>query len=414
MSAEMRGHAATGDLTPGEHLRSEIERLGLDQVAVSRATGVSRQSINNIVNGRQPISRAMAGKLGRLTGQSSDYWLRASFPGTNGPVRAGAAGMAEREARPLGVGLLVNHQIVRAVKDGIIGIDPFDESHVRPASVDLTLDDFVVAAGGEETDISGGTRYRLKSGQTVNASTREWLEFPHDYIGRIGTKASLARAGLMVSHGLQIEPGFKGNLQFCIFNSGLADVELHGGQAIIGVEIMPLAATPARESGKTLSIVHDACDRLIREAIRARAQVDIGEHGAKATIADLNIEVLDASADAALDDAVQGALGGLKTLREKPNAAREDREKYAAFFGDIAERLHLTGEQAHAAIAALGLPTDAGGTMIATLRDGGEAVVPLPTRSGKVSLRQLARQLREDPLDLLLILAGAEVYDVFE
>ncbi len=84
MSADIRGNATAGvlgdELTPVEHLRAEIERLGLDQVAVSRATGVSRQSINNIVNGRQPISRAMAGKLGRLTGHSSDYWLRASFP----------------------------------------------------------------------------------------------------------------------------------------------------------------------------------------------------------------------------------------------------------------------------------------------------------------------------------------------
>jgi addiction module HigA family antidote len=65
--------------TPGAHLRAEIERLGLDQVAIAEATGVSRQTINNIVNGRQAISRAMAAKLGRLTGRSSDYWLRSRF-----------------------------------------------------------------------------------------------------------------------------------------------------------------------------------------------------------------------------------------------------------------------------------------------------------------------------------------------
>ena len=137
MSADVRGNATAelageGELTPGEHLRAEIERLGLDQVAVSQATGVSRQSINNIVNGRQPISRAMAGKLGRLTGHSSDYWLRASFPRTAGAARTSAAA-SEGEARPLGVGIMVNHQIVRAVKDGIIGIDPFDDAHVQPA-----------------------------------------------------------------------------------------------------------------------------------------------------------------------------------------------------------------------------------------------------------------------------------------
>ena len=67
MSADLRGDAAAdaGELTPGDHLRAEIERLGLDQVAVSAATGVSRQSINNIVNGRHrscaPWRRSSAG-----------------------------------------------------------------------------------------------------------------------------------------------------------------------------------------------------------------------------------------------------------------------------------------------------------------------------------------------------------------
>ena len=80
------------------------------------------------------------------------------------------------------------------------------------------------------------------------------------------------------------------------------------------------------------------------------------------------------------------------------------------FFGDIAERLYLTGEQTRRALGVLGLPTDAGDTLIATLRDGADAVVPLPTRSARISLRQLARQLREDPLDLILMLVGAKSY----
>lgn len=112
--------------SPGAHLRAELRRLGLDQVAVSRATGVSRQSVNNIINGRQAISRAMAGKLGRLTGHSSDYWLSEWFGGDS-PLRAPVAGV------------LVNHQIAQAVQDGIIGIEPFVAKHLQAASVDLTL-----------------------------------------------------------------------------------------------------------------------------------------------------------------------------------------------------------------------------------------------------------------------------------
>ncbi|MFN3658685.1 MAG: dCTP deaminase domain-containing protein [Pseudolabrys sp.] len=248
MSAERRSDAtaglAAGELKPGEHLRAEIERLGLDQIAVSRATGVSRQSINNIINGRQAISRAMASKLGRLTGHSSDYWLRASFPRARG--KRGRAG----QARPLGVGVLVNHQIVRAVKDGIIGVEPFDEANVKLASLDLTLDDFVITADGDKIDISGGARFVLKSGRSVTVSTRERIEFPQDYIGRVGGMSDLAKLGIIAVHGLQIGPGYRGNLQLWIFNAGARDVALRGGDPVISIEIMPLSVTPAYETGR--------------------------------------------------------------------------------------------------------------------------------------------------------------------
>ncbi|MDP2411685.1 MAG: HigA family addiction module antitoxin [Pseudolabrys sp.] len=132
MSADIPAKAmAPGGVSPGEHLRMEIRRLALDQVAVGRATGVSRQSINNIINGRQAVSRAMAIKLGRLTGHSADYWLRASFPtGADDRYPAGS------DKRLGGAGVLVNHQIAQAVKRGIIVIEPFHSGLIRAASID--------------------------------------------------------------------------------------------------------------------------------------------------------------------------------------------------------------------------------------------------------------------------------------
>ena len=423
MSAQIRGDVAAGvngGLTPGEHLRAEIERLNLDQVAVSNATGVSRQSINNIVNNRQPISRAMAAKLGRLTGHSSDYWLRAAFPP---PHRTGSnAGIAESvpgDGRPFGVGVLVNHQIMRAIKDGVVGVDPFDEQYVQLASLDLTLDDFIITTEGEKIDATAPHVFLLKPGRTVNVCTREWLEFPQDYIGRVGAMAALAKRGIITSHGFQIDPGFKGNLQFCIFNASGQNVRLRGGMPIISLEIMPLSVAPAsderatrhlREAGdrENVRVIFgtDICDRLIRDAIRSGANVEMGGDGAKASVPELDIEVFDTSADAALDEAVHGALDGLKALRERPNEAREDREKYAMFFGTIAERLHLNGEQARRALARLGHSVARADVAIAALRDGGEVLVPLPVKSARITLRHLARRLREDPLDLILLLTG--------
>lgn len=65
--------------TPGEHLRAELLHMGMDQATLSVRLDVSRQTVNNIINGRQEISRSIARKLGALTGHSEDYWLRSSF-----------------------------------------------------------------------------------------------------------------------------------------------------------------------------------------------------------------------------------------------------------------------------------------------------------------------------------------------
>jgi addiction module HigA family antidote len=210
-----------GQLTPGDHLRAEIKRLGLDQVAVSKATGVSRQSVNNIINGRQPISRAMAGKLGRLTGRSSDYWLSAFFPRPGKSLRPGSA--------PLAVaGVLVNYQIIRAVTDGIIGIVPFDASNVHAASVALTI-------------AKGMT---LGPGATATARTHESIDLPVDYLGRIGIVGRLALAGLVATCAFQLAPGFKGRVDFCLFNARQKPLRLLTGDPVLALEIVRLGASP--------------------------------------------------------------------------------------------------------------------------------------------------------------------------
>ena len=218
----------SGSLKPGDHLRAELARLGLDQGAASKATGASRQSINNIINGRQAISRAMAARLGRITGHSSDYWLQASFGG------------AERTtaSQPRG-GVLVNHQIARAVKDGVIRITGFDETRMRAAAVDLTLGAIVAPRpNGRPLNI------RLARGRSVRIVTGERVAFPNDHLGRIGAAPHLARLGGIASHALQIDPGFSGALEACIFNAGDRDILLRAGDPVLSLEIVPLGALP--------------------------------------------------------------------------------------------------------------------------------------------------------------------------
>ena len=246
MAAGSRGKRGTDSTTerasPGAHLRAELKRLGLDQVTVSKATGVSRQSVNNIINGRQPISRAMAGKLGRLTGHSSDYWLSESFGQRRVLERA-------RAAAPL-----VNHQIDRAVRDGVIAIKPFVTGHLRTASIDLTLGGEIMV-NGDKIDLGRRKLLKLKPGCALRAATAEVIELPPDYLGRFGAVAELIAACVILSGALHVEPGFKGAVPFVLFNAGPAPVPLRLGDIIGTLEILSLGAAarperPAVVSGK--------------------------------------------------------------------------------------------------------------------------------------------------------------------
>jgi len=228
MAAQNRDGTGRGDSKAAEHLREELARLGLNQIALSKAIGVSRQTINNIVTGREPISRAMAAKLGRITGRSSDYWLKESFAESSTPRAAGG-------------GILVDHQIVRAVKDGIIGIVGFDESHVRRASLDLTLGAVTAPRGVNST-----LGVRVARGRSVRVVTGEVLAFPHDHLARVGTTLHLAKLGAIAAHAQHVEPGFVGKLEVCIFNAGDRDFVLKAGDPVLSLEIVPLTAPPGR------------------------------------------------------------------------------------------------------------------------------------------------------------------------
>jgi len=62
---------------PGQIVRHDcIEPLGLSVTAAAKALGVSRQALNNIVNGKSGISPEMAIRLTKAFGSTEETWLR--------------------------------------------------------------------------------------------------------------------------------------------------------------------------------------------------------------------------------------------------------------------------------------------------------------------------------------------------
>ena len=62
---------------PGRIVRQDcIEPLGLTVTAAAEALGVTRQALNNMVNGKAGISPEMAVRLAGVFGGSAEMWLR--------------------------------------------------------------------------------------------------------------------------------------------------------------------------------------------------------------------------------------------------------------------------------------------------------------------------------------------------
>jgi antitoxin HigA-1 len=62
---------------PGLHVRHDcLEPLGLSVTEGARALGVTRQALNNLVNGKSGISPEMAVRLSKAFGGSASVWLR--------------------------------------------------------------------------------------------------------------------------------------------------------------------------------------------------------------------------------------------------------------------------------------------------------------------------------------------------
>lgn len=63
---------------PGEMLREDfLPDYQLTVASLAEAAGVSRQSVNELLRGRRAVSPEMALRLGRLFGNSAEFWMNA-------------------------------------------------------------------------------------------------------------------------------------------------------------------------------------------------------------------------------------------------------------------------------------------------------------------------------------------------
>ena len=162
--------------------------------------------------------------------------------------------------------VLSDGTIRRLVEDGRIKIDPWDETLVQPASVDLRLgDSFRVFHNHrasvidlrdppqhltEEVKVTGDEPFVIHPGEFALGRTVEWVELPDDIVARIEGKSSLGRLGLIVHATAGFcDPGWKGTLTLELANLTRVPIRLYHGLAIAQLSFMALDVPAERPYG---------------------------------------------------------------------------------------------------------------------------------------------------------------------
>lgn len=162
--------------------------------------------------------------------------------------------------------VLSDRSIRDAIASGRIVIEPFDETCLQPASVDLRLDStflvfkharhgYIDLAGelGDLTELvetPAGEPFMLHPGEFVLGSTLERVTLGPDLVGRLEGKSSLGRLGLLthVTAGF-CDPGFSGHLTLEMTNVSNLPITLYKGMRVGQISFFEMTTPSERPYG---------------------------------------------------------------------------------------------------------------------------------------------------------------------
>lgn len=69
-------HASIAPMHPGELLREVVlPDVAMTKTAIAKALQISRQTLYDIINERQPVTAEMAVRFGKFFGQNAGFWI---------------------------------------------------------------------------------------------------------------------------------------------------------------------------------------------------------------------------------------------------------------------------------------------------------------------------------------------------
>ena len=163
--------------------------------------------------------------------------------------------------------ILSDRDLRKAIGDGNIVIEPFDDSCIQPSSVDVRLDRLfrvfrnhtagIIDVKVDLTDLTelieipADGVFMLHPGEFVLGSTEERIALPDDIVARIEGKSSLGRLGLLIhSTAGFVDPGWDGHVTLELANVASLPITLYPGMKIGQLSFMQMTTPADQPYGK--------------------------------------------------------------------------------------------------------------------------------------------------------------------
>lgn len=157
-------------------------------------------------------------------------------------------------------------------------IEPFSPARVDCAAYTLAIGSEVYVSPNEYSvdpttvtvrKLADDEAFTIPSGQFAFLITEEVVSIPADALAFISVRAKIKFRGLVNVSGFHVDPGYRGQLTFAVFNAGPVPIHLKRGQPIFLIWFAGLDCKTALKKSET---VHRGIDPEIITAVAGELQ----------------------------------------------------------------------------------------------------------------------------------------------
>lgn len=176
--------------------------------------------------------------------------------------------------------LMHDTEILKAIDARELVITPFQASKLKGASYDLCLGREALVSNKDRKIILGaesGGSLTLEAGDFALVLTKESVKFPLNMAAVIGMRSTLARMGLILLHGMQVDPGFEGHLRFGLYNASPRKVTLDYEDDICMIEFHKLSGKASKPAPRNEDLIQGRIPEADRQFLRSLETTSLSE-----------------------------------------------------------------------------------------------------------------------------------------